>query len=194
MTRLLLTTLTAALVSAPAFAQGIRDPYPIQVPIPASTVVMPRAGAWSPWQASPWWTAGPTVGPVYLPLAGPAFQTSSSLLFSQKDPLPAVIPLQGAGFVSPTSTSVASIAPSLAATFAVEFPTAAEVWVNGKKQSGRKDKWELTSPALDPGETHTFDVKARWKGDDGEYEWSRTVTLGSGDRGRVNVFSGTKAK
>jgi uncharacterized protein (TIGR03000 family) len=77
----------------------------------------------------------------------------------------------------------------------VQFPAAAEVWVGGTKaDGGPATEWTLTSPALKPGESHTFEVKARWKVGGKTFEATRSVAVTAGERNRAVVVSGTAVK
>jgi len=96
-------------------------------------------------------------------------------------------PLSTEAFVTPAN--------EYPATLVLEFPTAAEVWLNGKKIDGdSKAEWTLTSPSLQPGGEYTFDVKARWKSGGKTYEYSRTATVASGQRSKAVVVNGTEVK
>lgn len=93
------------------------------------------------------------------------------------------------------TTGATGVAPTreYPATLALQFTHAAEVWVNGRKLAGdAADEWTVRSPALRPGDSHTFDVKARWKSGGKTYEATRTVTVSAGDRSRLIVVSGTE--
>ena len=87
------------------------------------------------------------------------------------------------------------LANEFPATLVLDFPAAAEVWVNGKQGEGEPNtEWTLTSPTLRPGERFTFDVKARWKADGKTLEYARSFTIAGGDRSRAHVLSGTPVK
>ncbi len=103
---------------------------------------------------------------------------------------PIVAPAPGLP-VQSTDPGVA-LANEFPAVLTVQYPTPAEVWFNGNKLDGKAEEHQLTSPVLKPGETFTFDVKARWKVGEKTYESKRTVTLASGDRSRLLVVSGTE--
>ncbi len=73
----------------------------------------------------------------------------------------------------------------------IQFPAAAEIWVDGRKQPGEpRTEHVLTSPVLQPPQTHTFEIHACWWVDGKTYEAQRTVTLGAGERSRLLVVSG----
>lgn len=81
------------------------------------------------------------------------------------------------------------------ATLVMEFPAAAEVWVNGKTQDGdAKKEWTLTSPTLKPGGEYTFEVKARWTAGGKTYEYARSAAVAGGQRTKAVVVSGTEVK
>ena len=87
------------------------------------------------------------------------------------------------------------LANEFPATLSLQFPAAAEVWLNGKAVAGgASEERVLTSPVLKPGEQFAFEVKSRWSISGKTYENTRTVTLGSGDRSRLLVVSGTEVK
>jgi uncharacterized protein (TIGR03000 family) len=87
------------------------------------------------------------------------------------------------------------LANEFPATLVLEFPAAAEVWVNGKKGEGEPNaEWTLTSPTLQPGQRYTFDVKARWKADGKTLECTRSFTVAGGERSRAHVLAGTPVK
>ncbi|QJW95667.1 hypothetical protein [Frigoriglobus tundricola] len=81
------------------------------------------------------------------------------------------------------------------ATLALQFPAAAEVWLDGKKVSGdAATERVLKSPVLRPDQTYAFNVKARWTTGDKTYEATRVVKLGSGDRSRLLIVSGDEVR
>jgi uncharacterized protein (TIGR03000 family) len=87
------------------------------------------------------------------------------------------------------------LANEFPATLTIQFPAAAEVWLNEKKVAGKPtEEQTLTSPVLKPDQTYTFLVKARWTSGGKTYETKRAVTLGSGSRSRLLVISGDEVK
>lgn len=95
--------------------------------------------------------------------------------------------------VRPEPTVV--LANEFPATLTLQFPAAAEVWLNGSAVPGEAaEERVLTSRVLRPGEHFAFDVKARWTAGGKTYESLRTITLGAGDRSRLLVVSGTEVK
>jgi uncharacterized protein (TIGR03000 family) len=77
----------------------------------------------------------------------------------------------------------------------LEFPAAAEVWVDGKKGEGDPHtEWTLSSPLLAIGTEYPFHVKARWTVNGKTYEYDKTVTVAAGNRSRSLVLSGTEIK
>lgn len=88
-----------------------------------------------------------------------------------------------------------TLANEFPATLTLELPAAAEVWVGGKKADGAAAaEWTLTSPTLKAGESHKFEVRARWSSGGKTYEAERTVEVASGNRSRVLVVAGTPVK
>lgn len=95
----------------------------------------------------------------------------------------------------PKPERMIALANEFPATLSLQFPAAATVWLNGQPVKGdASEDRVLTSPVLKPGDTFTFEVKARWKQRGTEYESVRTVTLGPGERSRLFVVSGNEVK
>jgi uncharacterized protein (TIGR03000 family) len=91
--------------------------------------------------------------------------------------------------------SVIPLAREFPATLTLQFPAAAEVWLNGKKLDGEaSEERVITSPVLKMNEKYTFEVKARWKQGGKTYEAKREVAVGSGDRSRLFIVSGEEVK
>jgi uncharacterized protein (TIGR03000 family) len=87
------------------------------------------------------------------------------------------------------------LANEFPATLTLQFPAAADVWLDGKKVTAAPaEEQVVTSPVLRPDERFTFQVKARWTSGGKTYEAKRSVTLGSGDRSRLFVVSGDEVK
>lgn len=106
---------------------------------------------------------------------------------------PLVLQVPAPAPVRPEPTVV--LANEFPATLTLQFPAAAEVWLNGAAVPGEAaEERVLASRVLKPGEQFVFDVKARWTAGGKTYESLRTVTLGSGDRSRLLVVSGTEVK
>jgi uncharacterized protein (TIGR03000 family) len=80
------------------------------------------------------------------------------------------------------------------AVLTLQFPAKADVWLDGKKAMNSVETHTLQSPALQPGQSYTFDVKARWKSGGKTYETTRSVVLGPGDRSRLLIVSGEEVK
>ncbi|MBA4186414.1 MAG: hypothetical protein C0467_00200 [Planctomycetaceae bacterium] len=81
------------------------------------------------------------------------------------------------------------------AVLTLEFPAAAEVWVNGKKGEGDPTtEWTLTSPDLLKGTEYTFEVKARWTVGGKTFEYQRSIKVEGGNRSRALVVAGTEIK
>ena len=84
------------------------------------------------------------------------------------------------------------LAREFPATLTLQFPAAADVWLDGKKVEGSAaEERVLTSPTLKPGEDYTFALKARWTADGKTYEATRSVKVGPGDRSRLFDRLGT---
>jgi uncharacterized protein (TIGR03000 family) len=81
------------------------------------------------------------------------------------------------------------------AVLVVEFPAPAEVWINGNKVAGKRNTvWTFTSPAIKVFSTYTFEVKGQWTRNGKTYEYTRSVDVTAGSRGRALVVGGTELK
>jgi hypothetical protein len=102
--------------------------------------------------------------------------------------VPTVPPVAGATRQSEPTIPLSGEAP---AWLTVQFPAPAEIWVDGQKQPGEpRAEHVLRSPVLQPSQTHTLEIHARWWADGKTYAAQRTVTLGAGQRSRLLVVSG----
>jgi uncharacterized protein (TIGR03000 family) len=101
----------------------------------------------------------------------------------------------GGGSPAPASERVVAISNEFPAVLVLEFPSAAEVWVNGKKAEGEAtNEWTLTSAVLPAGGEYKFEVKARWKAGGKTYEAERSVVVAGGKRSRAIVVAGTEVR
>lgn len=101
------------------------------------------------------------------------------------------VPLAATGPTEPTLV----LSNEFPAVLTLEFPAAAEVWVNGKKSENEPStEWTLTSPTLKAGGNYTFEVKARWKSDGQTLEFERSYTVVGGQRSKAYVLAGTVIK
>ena len=108
---------------------------------------------------------------------------------------PAPTPTGRTGIRNAQLTTVNALSGEATATLVVQLPAAAEIWVGGKRVKGDPaTEWTLTSPALKAGESHTFEVKSRWKVDGKTFEATRSVPVAAGLRSRSVVVSGTVVK
>jgi uncharacterized protein (TIGR03000 family) len=101
-------------------------------------------------------------------------------------------PLVGAG--GSGMGTQANVNSRFPAQLTIEFPASPSVTVNGQPISTSGPTQTLTSPALRPGQTYTFNVQARWSADGQEYEWNRRVTVAAGERSQVTVAHGFPVK
>jgi len=93
---------------------------------------------------------------------------------------------------APTSIALANEFP---ATLTLQLPASGEVWLNGKRTSeSSSEEHVLTSPVLKTGERYVFDLKARWTAGGKTYETTRLVTVGTGDKSRIIIVSGTEVR
>ncbi len=159
---------------------------PIAQPAQGNVVYFPVAMPWG-WGVgwgyqtyNPWTGFGYAYGGVLPanPVASPAATLPAATVEQPRRTEPAVV-----------------LAREFPATLAIQFPAAAEVWLDGKKVSGSaKDEQLLTSPVLKPTQTYTFLVKARWEKGGKTYEAKRAVTLGPGDHSRLMILSGDEVR
>jgi uncharacterized protein (TIGR03000 family) len=74
----------------------------------------------------------------------------------------------------------------------VRVPADAEVFVEGDKTSQTGSDRTFVSPALEPGRTFTYDIRARWAGPDGKpIEQTRQVKVQGGRRTPVDFLDGS---
>ena len=95
----------------------------------------------------------------------------------------------------PPPQRIVELSGESTATLTLEFPAPATVWLNGDLVEGKPEAVRvLTSPAIRASEKFTFQIRARWERDGQTYEYSREAALGSGDRSKLLVVSGTAVK
>lgn len=83
-------------------------------------------------------------------------------------------------------------AAQVPAALTLELPAAADVWLDGVKQSA--DTRTLSSAPLRIGESFTFRVRARWTESGTTYEAEAKSTVRAGERGKLTVYAGTPVK
>jgi uncharacterized protein (TIGR03000 family) len=174
------------MVTAPPITNGPSALFPVEVYVPprfsvgggsmgAPPKVYVPSGAWSTLNY-PW-----PVVPVLIVENAPAAPTARA-----HRRVSGVSPLTVGGWSAVSGESVA--------TLVVQFPAAAEIWVGGRKREDTATEWTLSSPALKPGESHTFEVRGRWKAGGKTFEAIRSLTVKAGDRNRAIIVSGTEAR
>jgi uncharacterized protein (TIGR03000 family) len=169
-------------VIGPAIGNSASALYPVQVPTPPRFSVGGGSMSGYPqiWVPSGSWGGVNYPWPVYP-------------VYVQYDP--ALVPVPTASGRPLTVSPQLSASNQTRATLVLQFPATAEIWVDGKKGDGeRATEWTLTSPAMETGAAHTFEVKGRWKAGGKTFETSRSVTVSAGDRNRLVVISGTEIK
>jgi len=90
----------------------------------------------------------------------------------------------------PPARPATSEATGTAVQINVRVPADAEVWVEGTKTTQTGTRRTFVSPPLDPDETYTYTVRARWRGADGEVDRTRKAQVSGGDEVTLN-FVGT---
>jgi len=110
-------------------------------------------------------------------------------------PVPTPLPLPVAAANRPPAGPPVLISNEFPAVLVLEFPAAAELWLNGvKAEGGPQTEWTLTSPVLRPGGEYTFEVKARWSVADKTFEYRRSFSVAGGRRSRALVLAGTEVR
>lgn len=95
----------------------------------------------------------------------------------------------------PPPQRIVELSGESTATLTLEFPAPAKVWLNDELVEGKAEAVRvLTSPAIRFGEKFTFRVRAKWERDGQTFEYTREAALGSGDRSKLLVVSGTAVK
>src|SRR5207245_605436 len=64
----------------------------------------------------------------------------------------------------------------------VQVPDGAQIWLEGAKTKQTGTTRLFVSPALNPGEEYTYEVRARWTRDGREVEQTQQVAVHAGDR------------
>lgn len=207
MSRHLLTT--AVLLALPAvapaqFGGGVRPISPTMGPI------SPGAMPISPGAAMPRFRPGSgVVGGVIHPghIHGPGFPHAviwgwpggwfpfygyNAPLYAY--PVPVEVPVPVPVVVQPPEPPI-KLSGEATATLVLEFPAAAEVWVNDKKGEGDPHaEWTLTSPPLPIGTEYTFKVKAVWRAGGKTYQYEKAVPVAAGNRSKALIVAGAEIK
>lgn len=172
--------------NGPPIASGPNALWPLRTVVPSRFGV--GGGALSGYPQA-WLPSGPWGGVAYPWPFVPTYN------FVQPIPVPVQVPVPAATAPARTTEPLIDVSGTSRATLVLQFPAAAEVWVDGKKGDGdATTEWTLTSPILNAGEKYTFDVTGRWKSGGKAFESQRTVAVAAGDRSRVIVLSGTEIK
>ena len=180
--------LSPGIMPSPSFGPGLPIPArppvttPVALPGPPNLLFLPVVAPLG-FSGYPYSVYG---GYGYAPF------TSISLP-SYATPYPPPLPASAEAPQRAEPTAV--LAREFPATLTVQFPAAADVWIDGKKLDGSAaEERVLTSPTLKPGEQHTFALKARWTAGGKTYEATRSVKVAPGDRSRLFVVSGEEVK
>jgi uncharacterized protein (TIGR03000 family) len=76
------------------------------------------------------------------------------------------------------------------ATLILRLPEGAELSVNGKNEKATGAEQKFTSQVLQPGQTHTFHIKAAWYDNGVDRALDRTITLGAGESKSLMILPG----
>jgi len=85
---------------------------------------------------------------------------------------------------APTYVTVAAPSPpaDLRARVAMSLPMRSRVWLNGKEVDANVAPLVLQSPALEEGQTYTFDIKVTWPDGNKTEERTRSLIVGAGEQ------------
>jgi len=78
---------------------------------------------------------------------------------------------------------------SRAVTMSIRVPTDAEVWFGDVKTNLTGTERVFVSPALEPGNDYTYDIRARWNENGRSVERTRTLRVHAGDRLSINFLN-----
>ena len=79
--------------------------------------------------------------------------------------------------------------PDNAALIDVRVPNNAEVWIDDQKTNQTGPMREFVTPALNPGQEYSYDVRARWTENGQEVVRHRKLNFHAGDRLAVNLMA-----
>jgi uncharacterized protein (TIGR03000 family) len=75
----------------------------------------------------------------------------------------------------------------------VRVPENATIWFDGDKTNQTGTFREFITPALEPGEKYTYEIKAQWAENGKEVVRTRKVDIYAGDRMMVNFMAPSKS-
>jgi uncharacterized protein (TIGR03000 family) len=96
--------------------------------------------------------------------------------------------------LSPSVPTVPAEPPTGTAHLTVRLPETAELWFNGTEMTGSGAVREFNTPALVPGQTYSYEVRARWRDNGQDIDRTRTVRFTPGDSAEVLFPSGAEEK
>ena len=183
-------------VSTAAFAQGFQQPAPI-TPVMPRPAIFVRPMPYGPYGFNGGFTGGfygRPFGPTWVGNFGPAYPYSNWSPYLVTNPQPTFSTLDRPQLVG-AGGGTAAIVPEVPAELTIEFPATPEVVVTGGPVSGGIVSGEglsrtFTSKAIRSGDAVTFAVTAKWTLDGQQFEWKRTISLGSAERTRIVVLRG----
>jgi uncharacterized protein (TIGR03000 family) len=94
-------------------------------------------------------------------------------------------------YSAPTVNAPAASAniPDNAALINVRVPSNAQVWIDDQKTKQSGSMREFVTPALNPGQEYSYDIRASWTENGQPMETKRKVTFHAGDRLAVNMMT-----
>jgi uncharacterized protein (TIGR03000 family) len=90
---------------------------------------------------------------------------------------PPKVPLQPVRIVPQVSSAAAPVA-----SFTVQVPVNAELWLEGVKTKQAGTVRPFVTPALTPGKTYVYEVRARWEENGQQVEQKKTIALQAGSQ------------
>jgi uncharacterized protein (TIGR03000 family) len=122
-------------------------------------------------------------GPGFVGYPAPVYQPTGSAAVSAPAPVgQGTSP--GSGPAPPVRLTDTNVL------FSVRVPSDAIVWFNGFKTDQTGPRREFASAGLAPGRTYTFDIRARWTGQDGKIvDVDRRISVQGGERRTVDFLN-----
>jgi uncharacterized protein (TIGR03000 family) len=116
-----------------------------------------------------------------LPPYGQELYTGPRLLFRDR----AYVASDGAEVTLPVLQPVPTAADTSSVVVEVNVPADAEVWFDGRKTEQTGPARFFRSPALQPGTSYLYLVRAKWSEGGRQLEQMQTITVHAGERLRV---------
>ncbi len=105
--------------------------------------------------------------------------------------VPALHPAHLSSFMASQRIAATATFVKLDTVLTVELPFVGDLWLNGVRQAKPASTHELIGPAMPPGQSKEFAVRATWTRNGITYEYERTIEMQAGDHKGIVVFNGT---